>query len=354
MGIFMSCCFKNGAVAEEKVVATLDPLECIDKSQLELILQHLTGREILDASKVSRNWYKKLGKSEMAMKKIQVKVVDGPKSWNKAIVILFSSRSYQNMLVNSQNKRQIIATYAPSLVQLTIKDYDVLARDLEMPKLKKLMIDGNVIVDGLLGCAKNLEELHVKSIRVPAIDFLIACLKKNNELKVLSLGSSPCVIFREDLASAFKFHLRKLSVKLFFVSELDNFYWFINKQAESLEELSIHSATCRSTFFNIVINNMQKLQKLEIFGAGGVYNCPPCDLPDELDLDVNTSIKVLLMENVQLENMRSLKLLVDALPNLESLTVFDASDEAFKFTLQHAKKLQEFKTLRNHVKIVDE
>lgn len=146
MGNFLSC-FAKKALKE----SPMDPFNNFDESTQDLILQHFCGPEILIMSEVSLNWYKTLGGSGTAMKKITLKVVDSDKDWKKKAAILLSSRNYQNMFLNSQKKLQIIETYASSLVELTITNFDVRAEELELPRLKKLVIDGNVMVSGLLG-----------------------------------------------------------------------------------------------------------------------------------------------------------------------------------------------------------
>ena len=145
------------------------------------MLNHFNGREIKDASEVSRDWYKKIAKSEVAMKKLELRIIDCETSFKQGInqIVLRSPRRYQKLLVYSQKKKEIAVALADSLVELRVIIYDVYAADIVMPNLKKLVLDCDAMANGFIRCSKNLQELHLKSIRHAAIDSVIQCFKQN-------------------------------------------------------------------------------------------------------------------------------------------------------------------------------
>lgn len=180
---------------------------------------------------------------------------------------------------------------------------------------------------------------------------MISCLEQNKNLQILVLAASPSVIFKKSLEGTLKFELCKLSVALVFVPDLVNFFNFLTSQAASLQELSIQVATNSRFVLEFTVNNLPNLVKLEIHCTGVLKETP--DLPEELKLKVNSSIKEILIEKIKLQNISSLKVLLVALPKLESLTVTDASKETFFFVLQNAKKLKKFQTIRHQVTLFD-
>lgn len=349
---------QSGEVTDLIQEVELDPFKAIDKSHHELILQHFTGIELLDTSEVSPKWFNLIAKSEISMKKIELKIIDGDLETKNEIIELVSQspRQYQNLHICSQNKMKLVLRFAPSLTEVRICCFDMNVGELEIPNLKKLIIlNGDAIANGLINSSTSLEELHLKSIRTSAADAVVECLKVNKQLKFLSLGTSPSVIFKEDLSSMFEFQLVAVSAKLFFLPDPTNFFTFLHSQAESLRQLTVHVTSCDSSIFSATINNLPKLERLEIFGAAEVYGIaksPPHDLPERLDLKPNQSVKVLRVERLRLYNLSSLKSLLLALPNLKSFRVLDSTKDALICVMQNAEKITDFKTLLISLKIV--
>lgn len=335
----------------------LDPFKRLDSVAIEMILKHLTGRDILSASEVSTVWNREIAKSEVALSKIKLNVIE---SENWTVDIVKSRRKYQNLLVFSRNKKDVIVALAGSLVELYVKSYDANVNGLVMPNLQKLVFDGDATVNGLLNCARNLQELHIKSIRSPASGTIIRCLKVNKNLKILSLGLSPSMIFRQDLSPAYKLRLTSLTAKLFLISNLSNFLDFLCSQADSLQRLSIDVKCCNSHILKTIINRLYRLEVLEIYTSPDPQNLskpsPPHDLPKGLKyrpfLIPNKSIKTLRIDRLRLQDLMLLKILLQGLPNLTQLRVLDSTTKAFLLTLENAQKLTEFRTLLFTVIIV--
>lgn len=174
---------------------------------------------------------------------------------------------------------------------------------------------------------------------------------------MLILGASPCVIFLDDLSTAFEFHLQQLHAKIYFLADPSNFYMFLNSQAPTLQELSIHTRLVDSSTFNIAINSLKNLQSFEIYSGAEIYGTleyPPHDIPEGLALHPNTSIKSLFVERLRLSNLSSLKYLLEALPNLEKLHVQDSTMNAFICIIENAKKITKFQTLFIQLFIFDD
>lgn len=334
--------------------AFLDPFKNFDGLTLELMLNHLNGRDILSGSEVSRDWNVKIAKSEAAMAKIVLRIIDCKRAHYNRInnIALKSPRKYQNLFVFSQNKKDVVVALAGSLVQLYVASYDVhVTNGFVLPNLKRLVINGDALANGLLNCATNLEELELKSIRSSAVDSVLWCLKLNKNLKLLTLGVSPSMVFRYDLSTVVDFHLTSLNVKLFFVTDQQKFFRFLGSQADSLQHLSIHVTSCSSSILKTVINNMQKLETLEIYTSLGAADAhkPPYDLPKGLKLNPkmfpNNSIKSFHADRLCLKDLSLLEVFLKAVPNLETLSVLDSTTRAFLLIFDKAKKLTEFRTL---------
>lgn len=343
---------------ESGVKMSTDPLERIDRSYRDLILQHLNGTDILQAAEVSPNWHHVIGESEEAMKKIFLNIIDCEEASEDGIIatVLESPREYQNLFAFSQNKREVIMSQAESLVEIIIKSYDVKIEGLNLPNLKKLELDADAIKDGLMSCANNLEELGINSVKYAAIESLNSCLRKNEKLKRLRLGASPCIIFKEDLSFAFNFQLTHLQVKLFFLPDSSNFFKFLCSQAASLQHLTIHNIDCDSSIFNVTINNLVNLTTLKVYcgiDSRNVKRFEFHDLPKDLFLYPNKSIKAILVQRLKLNDLTSLNDLLVSVPNLESLEVLESTVEAFDFTISTANKLKEFRTAELLFQIFD-
>lgn len=334
-------CLSKKKKSAREISRLLDPIERVDDR--DLILQHLTGTEILQSTEVSSTWNRAIAESEVAMKKIRLYIIDCEEASKEKIIatILESPRQYQNLYVFSQKKRDVIVSLAESLVELTVKEYDVKIDGLVLHDLKKLEFDGDAMADGLMACASNLEELHIRSVKYAAVDSVLHCLQLNDKLKRLFLGASPCMIFNEDLSlAAFKFKLTELTAKLGFVSDPGNFFMFLRSQASSLQRLSIQFDTFDSRIFNVVVNNLVHLEELGVLSKSDAY------LPNNLFLRPNRSLKHIKIQSLMLNDLTRLKSFLYGLPNLEILEVMDTTVPAFDLTVKTAKKLRVFRTVR--------
>lgn len=180
---------------------------------------------------------------------------------------------------------------------------------MRLSNLKKLVIYKDALSKGFINCATNLEELYVKSIRQSAVGSVVLCLMKNKNLQRLTLGASPSLIFNEDLSLSSKldFYLEALDVELFFIVDQTPFFKFLTLQADSL---------------------MVHLKYLRIYSAAKAYGFDkfqPHELPEGLDLKINPSIQKLQIERLLLKDLNKLKILLDALPNLQTLHDLDST-----------------------------
>ena len=133
----------------------MDPLE-INSSLNDLIFQHFDLNEILEISKVSKSWNKKIAESHACMRKIKFslklwKTFDKQRQIDERIEILKSEnlRNYQNFSIDCQLNKSFSEEFWKvlkfflrfSLVSLKIKGIKLECPEaVEIPKLEELKL----------------------------------------------------------------------------------------------------------------------------------------------------------------------------------------------------------------------
>lgn len=261
---------------------TADPFLVMSPASIELVIHHLTVKEALEMSEVSKGWYNKIAqvKSLLRRLKISVKCKSGINEQNcsdnseftekTAEIILKSRRKFHTLEVQlcchclckmkglfldashlqtwkhvtiTHSRFELIAWMVMCLVSIqdsvetmflqfiTINEEDDF--DIEgpwnFPKLKYLTIE-NCHSQTLQFCFKNctnLEKLIFIDGWLPAdsspMNALIRVLQRNESLKVLSIGGNVFFQLMErfrgcQLFCTFKFRLQKLAASSFFWS----------------------------------------------------------------------------------------------------------------------------------------
>jgi hypothetical protein len=141
------------------VKVNLDPLEQIHSDLHNLIFQHFKGKDVMKLSKVATNWYLILGKSQIAMSKIQLSFVVRPKTRQVGDALLTSQRRYSNIVFlchlksNAMQRFNNLKAFADSIEHLEIGKIlnDLLemleetipdSNSIRFPKLKSLNLIG--------------------------------------------------------------------------------------------------------------------------------------------------------------------------------------------------------------------
>lgn len=326
-----------------------------DYDPYDIILQHLNQDDILQASIASSSTA--IVKSEQT-KKSCLDIIKCEEAVHDGIVttVLECPRKYQNVFTYSHHKRDIIVSLSNRLTNLIVETYDVNIGGLDLSNLRTLELDCEARHDGLMNCVNNLEDLGIKSIKCSAADSMIHCLQRNERLKQLRLGLSPCLIFNGDRLLPFNFQLTHLQVKLNLLPDLSQFFEFLRSQASSLQHFSVDLFEFNSEIFNFVINNMENLKTFKVYSSFRVKNAEHQlqELPNDLSLRPNRSIKEIVVQRLILKDLPDLESLLLSVPNLKSLEVFDSTEEAFDLTVNIARKLETFRTVHLNVQVFDE
>jgi hypothetical protein len=148
---------KKMKLNEDKV--NLDPLERIHSDLHNLIFQHFKGKEVLKLSKVATDWHLILGKSRVAMSKIQLSLTAPSKKSDIGEALLTSERRYSRCVFLCYHKTTAIQSFnilkaiADSLEHLEVRQVtnDLLemldetvpdSKSIKFPKFKSLNLIG--------------------------------------------------------------------------------------------------------------------------------------------------------------------------------------------------------------------
>lgn len=300
-----------------------DPFEKIEENFVaDLILQHLTTKEVLQISEVNHRWWSVVSDSKHCCEKI-VLTLD---LHNTQFANSKLQRKYRHVKILTRKETQIAAGsvfYAvPTIAPL-----------LEISNsLQSLEVESGLVFGFCAGEFENLQELK--------IHFLTNCLRINfkgkaPQLKILAIEDTgeniqvlsdfvtsfetlEClVISKKSFSKLFdnenpvklKLKLKKLKLtnkKNVKTESNKNFAKFLTSQAETLKEVEFEDLL-HSTLVNAVVNNT-KIEKLTI---------DYIDEPSDFCADANENIKTLIIRNDQ----RGMIELLESLPNLENLYV---------------------------------
>jgi hypothetical protein len=143
-----------------------------------LVLQHFTGKEVLNLFTVSLECYQVVSESSAAMKKIQLCFQESSANVPtplEVFTLLNSDRKYQNVavkfkfLTNAARKLLLLESFSQSLVNLKIslKKNELASKlppNLSFPKLKSLDVKASAQINlKLLQAASNLEKLAIQT-----------------------------------------------------------------------------------------------------------------------------------------------------------------------------------------------
>lgn len=296
----------------------------------EMVFQHFSAKYFQEVTKVSPTWDEIFGRSPAIMRKVKLNYCQASFSRvPKRIIELTSTRRYRNVSLffafhRDSNRNEMFRRhleYFASLGPLTelsvdhfcslsVPEEKMLLEKIDFSELQVLLLRYNtseVINEQLSRCNSlvKVEVAHLKSTDKkiysreiyyrPSIPSLIPFLERNHRLEEICLKGDGLyrVVFGSDISEKVHFRLKRLRIETNDIPELipehieRNFFKFLVKQSESLENLCIHK--CRSEVVEHVFNKMPSLTVLNINNFE----------PDYLQLNLNTKIVELGSKNLK-------------------------------------------------------
>lgn len=302
---------------------TQDPLEKLETENIsDLILQHLTPKEILQISGVSHRWWNVVSDSKSCYEKI-VLTLDLQHMQSADAKLL---RKYRHVKIVTKKVTQIAAgtvfyavpTIAPLLeISNSLRSLEIEAGLIfgfcaeEFSELAELKIHylTNCLRINFKGKAPKLKSLVIEDTgenSQVACDFISSFV--NLECLVLSKNLFTKLFEQENFVKL-KLKLRKLKLtnkRNLKTESSKNFSKFLSSQAETLKEVEFEDML-HSTLVNAVVNNT-RIERLTV---------DYIDEPAELSADLNEHVRTLIVRNDQ----RGMVPLLASLPNVTNLYV---------------------------------
>lgn len=275
----------------------MDPWECLDDDVLNYIAQHLTVRDILNATLVSPAWNESIGKSSSFVKKIWLKFYE---PIDDVQALMKSDRKYQNFKLQRELRETLVPVFNKfqwkramlrdeklpkmpvlQLLAATVEELDIwnfgivsaandvtpidflmlkkLEFDLALPDTLQLFLGQNPRLHEVDFHAESMYFLEYISPKIRIHEFL----KKNPQIRKLHCGSSINDIFEMDISRNVNLNLQSFTFGMNFEDEeKENFVKFFVKQT-NLEQL--HAKSIRDwTMFSHLYNNASNCRFIEI------------------------------------------------------------------------------------------
>ncbi|CRK93254.1 CLUMA_CG006797, isoform A [Clunio marinus] len=316
---------------EEKSLADL-----IDK--FELMIQHLSGTDLINLSETSKEWYKTIAYSPEAIQKIQL-VID--EDWGHEFEfddVKDSYRGYRSIKIKSLLRRrcqvlQTIIHFGDHLTHLSTS-FDFHMEGYKLPMLKflefRLLNNSPMLEDGLLSSVTTLTKLEVSgSVILP--QYVVACLHSNPDLETL--------IIEYCVEKVFSFMFTPINIKLktlkvnkacFSFPNTNKFHDFVISQASTLEELKI--LNCEVTSLRLLLDSLNNLKCLTFSPCKGmVYDCLRFSTYSQL-----TDLNLIGVTAPVLD------VLLLSFPNLYKLYIADPTIQMISSTFLLSEELREF------------
>ncbi|XP_070497757.1 uncharacterized protein [Chironomus tepperi] len=295
---------RNNIFAVESPTSTLvDPLYHISSDLHDLIFQHFTYDDSLNALEVSRSWNLMCKESRILMNKFRLKLQITNNVINKDITKTFS-RNHQNVYVYSKSL-PFVRRFSENLRTL-IMDCNGIDPDMErqpkpwdFPCLEYLTILKHFYRPGVPINLKNLLSFFRTSRRLKGLvihesldattanDFF-TLLRNNKDLKILKALQISAVLkyLEADWSEGIECKLRKISLgfKDYDLSKSkkvdDKLLSFLKLHSSTCEELMI--GYCSSPMFKEIFGNFKKLHTF--YATNGGINKDDADVPINLKI----------------------------------------------------------------------
>lgn len=364
------------AAKRVKLTETLDPLEILHSDIHELIFQHFSDEDVLEASIVSPLWFEATETSAKCMEKLHLRIVV-PYSEEKSERFmsisndLTSQRKYQNIYLHNfhniipeilkilegrnwkkvyisvrnlhtkQDFQDVMTLIEPSVENLSISLTSI--RNLEQkppkvnftfPKLKNLDLSRShgLLMEEISENCKNIKTLRIDLDHLTWMKhqkFLHKILANNDKLEKLTLWRCSAEIpFQLEFIKTYKFKLKTFYFKnrdqsLPTDAEENCLFDFLESQANSLESLKLEEWMGIETFkLQFKLPKLKELT-LDMFDAEKTIEW------DNLQLTPSSSITKFHIDSYR-KNRQKIKIfnaIFGAMPNLKFLTMDRLDDE---------------------------
>lgn len=321
----------------------MDPFEtCWEELLQNLIVQHFSGKEVLELFKVSQEWNVLLSKSNKAMSMIELVINESYTYSTRQVDVLESSdRLYRKMRFdrcrkNYKRKLNLIEKFSQSLVELELalrrRDVDFLPRKVTFPKLTVLSLRGQVAatVETLFEDVRTLKKLAIsKSLYKTRSSEYVHWIIEQTKLKELIVYVRDDDIFAHSLIAHAPFALNTLLIQygepcpILSLTARQNFNSFMLRMSSSLTTL--HLDHCFQEDIKL-IHRMLSLKNFSIRSLG---------IKEMNGLKIKPNVSVVDFKHAIIS-----KLLIGLFPNLEVLQTNYINKEDLEWVVKHSLNLK--------------
>lgn len=345
----------------------MDPLHKVSHDIRHLVFQHFSAREVLEFSKISKEWHQAIG-SERCMKLIKISLkfwlnsagTKQEQSEEKIKVMQNSVRSYYNIAIDCRFNRDLslelwkwLKFSASKISELSIKSIKLeSAMPLSLPNLQvlKLTYVPTAVRNILINSSSSLKKLKLK-LESPlkwietssrsdeeSLTCIRNCMEKNHKLQELELHGSVQYrsFFDGNISKVVSFQLESLIIKsrmrLALISEENerNLIEFLKTQKSSLKSFFID--VCRQSVIQHAFNNMPVLASLHI-------DVMIMNEYKVRDLHLNLNENIIDLKIPYVTRHQDIKEFLAVTPNLTSLFVAHLSHETMQSIAWNLKNL---------------
>ena len=308
-------------------VVVYDPFIKVPAEYRCIILDHMSVKDLLQSSLVSKYWYRTIAESNSFLNRLLLTF-----DWNTECapseedieIIMKSHRWHRNFKLDwtvtlatkyvMRATMALINRFSDTLVDLSVSGVDLTNHKfqfMELPRLKFLELNCNSSnIDGLFMRSSNGIEKLSLMVATDEIqeDAFVVCLADNILLKDLTLEMEYAEnLFHGEFFVEFSFHLTTFSVNNRYVKNQKCFVNFLHSQRHSIETLYLGSTNCA------LINYVFQMPALKTFK----FDTSKFEQP-KLDLVVNPRITELWLS---LDLICSQLPYLVATPNVEILHI---------------------------------
>lgn len=320
--------------------SSLNPLKLVEKKLHALVLQHLTGSDLLQMSEVSHEWNDVVATSGMAQKKIRLVINEG---WRREFdegITKDSNRKYQNVKINTllRLRNQVITIFPKFAEHLTSIDttFDFETKDVKLPAVRSLkMSTSDFFEEGLLGSVSGLTSLHIYGdCNHP--EKIVECLRANKNLEELILeNNAPRRFFGCGINENIDIKLKCLKLDDVNFQESDtmaSLKYFLECQEDYIREIKL--LQCDFYLLTKILNNMPNLERVTFSQAvSQLYNTNRILIKQREKL---TEVNLIMVSFNVLQSM------ISYAPNLKKLYVADPNFKMYEFIVRNVTNLREF------------
>jgi hypothetical protein len=318
-----------------------DPLKLEQKLPYQLILQHLSGSDLLRLSESSNEWNQLIANSPESTKQLKLFIDE---NWNHEFdfkVIKNTNRTYENVVIKNLLRsrvevHKIFCRFDDFLVSIDTS-FDFQMNGIQLPRLKSLRLATTCpsahFQHGLLSAVINLEKLELSGPNQYP-EKVVECLQANPDLKILILeNEAPEQVFRcLDDAVDFQLNVLKLDKADFSDGTDHNLRKFLSGQINSIVDLKV--LNCNFALFCSIFTYMKRLRCLTYSPATSNM------FPQSCSFEPHPSLEELNLIQVSLPMLQTFVLYT---PKLKKLYLSDPTPSMFKLIMNHAKELVEFR-----------